>query len=181
MARNLAAWVLVVAGALIAMITLHEVGHVVAARLLGDSTATFRLVYRGPDGSCIGCSFVDVTALGDDELLVVSGAGVAATQALAVAGIAVIGRVDASRPALRRAVVAVTGLCPLDAPYQAIQGFRTSIPPQQFPTQIDAVDFSHLLGTRIGTDPRVVTWSLVILAVGWTVGLLATLRYRWPR
>ena len=170
-------WASLIACALVVMVTVHELGHVIAARILGDRSATFLLYDGSADGRCIGCTIIDVEALSDADLLVVSAAGVLATQSVALLAVVIWGRVGPSRPTIRRALATLVVSCALDGPYQAIQGFRTSIPPSRFPTGIDAVDLAHLVEDRTGIGSAVATWVLLVVSLAW-LGVLATLGRR---
>lgn len=70
----------------VAMILVHEVGHTVVARLLGDSRATFILY----SSHCIGCNLYDSQRLSPLENAAVSLGGVLATAVVTVAAIGIL-------------------------------------------------------------------------------------------
>jgi hypothetical protein len=71
----------------LAMIIVHEVGHTVVARLLGDGRATFTLY----SSHCIGCNLYDSQRLGPLANAAVSLGGVLFTGLLTVGALGVLG------------------------------------------------------------------------------------------
>ncbi|MCP3974647.1 MAG: hypothetical protein GY926_27325 [bacterium] len=160
-------WLALACVALFVAINIHEIGHVVVARVMGDSSATYHLYENSLDQRSIGHTSINDAALTADDLIAVYAAGVATTQILAVIAGALLRRLDGSNSKARPILISLIAACLLDAFFQALQGFRTSIPPSRFPTGVDAVDFAHLIETRIGVDSTLTTWCMLLLSLGW--------------
>lgn len=171
-----AIWLLLICAALAVMINIHEIGHVLIARISGDPTASYRLYFNGPNRSCIGCAFINYNTLTANDLIVVNAAGVVTTQLLAVLAAATLRYRSDLNKILERSLIALTGVCLLDAGYQAFQGFQTTIPPNRFPTDVDAADFAFLVGAKTNLDSRTVTIGLAVLTLAWITSFLATAR-----
>lgn len=67
---------------LFAMVNVHEVGHTVFARLLGDDSAHYVLYQVQGRSTCLGCNFYDSSRLGDLANVLVNLGGVIFTQLL---------------------------------------------------------------------------------------------------
>ncbi len=67
---------------LIVMVNVHEVGHTVFARLLGDDSAHYVLYEAQGRSTCLGCNLYDSSRLGDVANVLVNFGGVVFTQLL---------------------------------------------------------------------------------------------------
>jgi hypothetical protein len=154
---------------LVAFTVVHETGHTLLARLLGDPDSTFYLVRVGPGGRglCLGCNITDHGRLTPAGNLVVSVGGLLATQAVAL--LALLGRRYASGDwGLRRLVTAIAlGFAFLDVPVQAIQGLLYDIERQTWPTGVDLVDAMLLISAATGVTQAVLKTILALLAVAY--------------
>lgn len=109
---------LVAAAVIVAgMLLWHGVGHAVAARLAGDSTATFTLFRHTSAITCLGCSHYDSAALGSVGNMLVNAAGVIATQLAVVVAVLLLTGVPRAHRAVRvgLGLVAVVGMADLAA------------------------------------------------------------------
>jgi len=172
-----ALWVVLVCVALVVMINIHEIGHVLVARISGDSAASYHLYYSSPNRSCIGCAFVDYNDLTSNDLIAVNAAGVVTTQIVAVLAALTLRYRTNLHKISQRSLIALIGVCLLDAGYQTFQGFKTPIPPNQFPTNVDAADFALLLGAKTNLGSNTVMISLAVLTLAWIVTFLTTARH----
>jgi hypothetical protein len=67
---------------LFVMVNVHEIGHTVFARLLGDDSAHYVLYQAQGRSTCMGCNLYDSSRLGDAANVVVNLGGVIFTQLL---------------------------------------------------------------------------------------------------
>ncbi len=112
-----------------------------------------------------------------NDLIAVNAAGVMSTQLLAVCAAVILRYRSSLNKNVERSLLALIGTCLLDAGYQVFQGLQTSIPPNRFPTNVDAADFAFLVGTKTGLDSRTVTVGLAVLAFAWIAGFLVATRF----
>lgn len=126
-------------------VVVHEMGHTLAARVLGDPDSTFYLVRITEQSTCLGCNITDVTRLTRGENVAVSLAGLFATQLLALlllaAGTLLVARRFLSRLLAGSAVVAVAA----DVLVQGSQGLLYDIADHTWPTNVDLMDVMLLV------------------------------------
>src|SRR5437868_3645134 len=89
------------------MVNVHEIGHTLVARLLGDASAHYVLYESGGHSSCLGCNLYDSSKLSDNANAIVNFGGVLSTQALCWGAIVLLAR--RSRPRLEP-WMALTGI-----------------------------------------------------------------------
>jgi hypothetical protein len=72
---------------LVVFTVIHELGHTILARLLGDPNSVFYLVKIEADSACLGCNIYDQGKLSWGANLFVSLGGLLATQFVALAAL----------------------------------------------------------------------------------------------
>jgi hypothetical protein len=158
--------------ALFVFVNLHEIGHTVLARLLGDPQSVYYLVQIQGDHQCFGCNIYDPHKLVWGANLAVTAAGVIFSQASAI-GLIVLWR--KAKPAwLRQALLTSVIVFLFDFPLQVFQAFRPDVAYQTDYTNVDLADFTWLLETNLGI-PLVA--SRVILAGMCALYLWAMIRW----
>ncbi|RME06930.1 MAG: hypothetical protein D6803_05265 [Anaerolineae bacterium] len=128
--------------AFILFLLVHEGGHTLVARLLGDAQATFYLIRFSATGNirCIGCNITDYALFSPWESVLVSLGGLLATQAMALAGLGLL-LWACPTGAGRRALAALAGgYVMLDVPVQVVQALRYPLEGQIWPTNVDLLD-----------------------------------------
>ncbi len=142
-----------------ACINIHEIGHVVAARLLGASDATYALYTRTDVGFAIGYYVYDPSQISPLAAAVVTVAGLLFSQATAVILLAFRG--VWVRSWFKREVTAVAALVFfLDAPWQVWQGVVTNIHRHGGETGKDLVNFIYLINRELDIN-------ITLLKAGW--------------
>src|SRR2546426_7898883 len=110
------------------MVNVHEVGHTVFARLLGDDSAHYVLYQAQGRNTCLGCNLYDSSRLGDVANVLVNFGGVVFTQLLS--WIALVLLAGGERALIKRwmllSVIAITWCG--DAILQLVQGVVANIP-----------------------------------------------------
>jgi hypothetical protein len=156
---------------LFVMVNVHEVGHTVFARLLGDGSAHYVLYQDQGQSSCIGCNFYDSSRLGDAANVLVNFGGVIFTQLICWAAILLLA--GGERAVLRRwmLLTAIVITWSGDLVLQLVQGLQATIP-QLLPRGPE----------RTYTDYQAVVWFMRdltgVAASDLKVGLLlATIAY----
>jgi hypothetical protein len=110
------------------MVNVHEVGHTVFARLLGDDSAHYVLYEAQGRSTCLGCNLYDSSRLGDAANVLVNFGGLIFTQLLCWTAIVLLA--GGERGVLRRwwllTAIVVTWLG--DIILQLVQGLPANIP-----------------------------------------------------
>jgi hypothetical protein len=163
---------------LLSFVVLHEVGHTVLARLLGDPDSVFYLVQIDPDGegACLGCNIYDHTQLSPAGNFVVSLGGLLFTQATALVALFLIPKVTMRSKARRFLSAIALGFAFLDVPVQVIQGLLYDLEQNTFPTNVDLMDAMLLASRATGASQAVLKAILVVLAVAYLVIFWRTYR-----
>jgi hypothetical protein len=153
--------------ALFIFVNLHEIGHTLFARLLGDPQSVYYLVQIEGDHQCFGCNIYDTAKLTWGANLAVAVAGVLFSQAAALALIAGWRR---AHPAwLRQALLIGVVVFLFDFPLQVLQAFRPDVAYQTGYTNVDFADFTWLLQAHLGiplVGSRVILAALCALYLG---------------
>jgi hypothetical protein len=113
---------------LFVMINVHEIGHTMLARLLGDSSAHYVLFQDQERSGCMGCNLYDSSQLGDVANVVVNFGGVIFTQLLCWTAILLLAR---GGPAPLRRWLLLTAIVITwsgDVVLQLVQGLAADIP-----------------------------------------------------
>jgi hypothetical protein len=113
---------------LFVMVNVHEVGHTIFARLLGDDSAHYVLYQAQGRSACLGCNLYDSSRLGDVANALVNLGGVVFTQLLCWTAIFVLasGVLTAVRPWMLLSIIAITWFG--DLILQLVQGLAANIP-----------------------------------------------------
>ena len=113
---------------LFVMVNVHEVGHTVFARLLGDDSAHYAIYQVQGRGACLGCNFYDSSRLGDLANVLVNFGGVIFTQLLCWTAILLLA--GGERPLLKRwmLLTAIVVTWSGDVILQLVQGLQANIP-----------------------------------------------------
>ncbi len=159
----------------------HELGHTVVARLSGDPNSYFTLYRSDANGTCLGCNVYDPDRLTRNENMLVSLAGLLATQMAAWALLAVSGSV-AEHPfwerLLRRSALAFAFL---DVIVQVVQGLLYDLGRQTFPTNVDLVDFMLLTSQATGAGQALMKTALWVLGSLYLAAFLLVYRRAFSR
>lgn len=156
---------------LLVLIFIHELGHTLLARLLGDPNAVFYL-YRAEEHSrCLGCTLYDISKLSWGSHLIVSIGGLFATQTIALLTLVFLRfrQFESRLPQTIFSMIAVTFVF-FDVPLQMIQSLTSDLERSTWPTGMDLVDLMLLLQQRLHFNPLLLkgaflSVSLVYLAV----------------
>ncbi|RMG97562.1 MAG: hypothetical protein D6706_08370 [Chloroflexi bacterium] len=154
------------------MLVLHELGHTIFARLLGDQTAVFYLYRRFENGGfCIGCNIYNAEALSSSALLLVSLAGLLFTQLIAI-GLLYLRR-HAQNPSFLHQVTSIwLAVFVLDMPTQLLQIFQVDPARVNRLTNIDLVDTVYIIWQTTGFPvllTRFVVLGLGVLYLTWVI------------
>lgn len=156
---------------LISFVVIHELGHTLLARLLGDPNSVFYLVRIEKHSACLGCNIYDQTRLSWGANLTVSLGGLLATQIAAIGALFAL-RFDFGLRTFRRLLVWIgLGFAFLDVPVQVVQGMLYNLNQQSFPTNVDLVDFMLLLQEKTGASQSLMKGLLVMAALLYLVGM----------
>jgi hypothetical protein len=168
---------------LFVMVNVHEVGHTVFARLLGDDSAHYVLYQAQGNSACLGCNLYDSSRLGDGANVFVNLGGVAFTQLLCWTAIFLLasGQRTVVKPWMLLSAIAITWFG--DVILQLVQGLEASIP-QDLPRGPDSsyTDYLAVLwfirdqtgaavsNMKAGLVVATIAYSgLVLLATRWAV------------
>lgn len=166
---------------LIVMVNVHEVGHTVFARLLGDDSAHYVLYQAQGSSACMGCNLYDSSRLGDVANVLVNFGGVVFTQLLcwiAILLLAIRGRAVV-KPWMLLSAIAITWSG--DVILQLAQGLAATVP-QDLPrgpesTYTDYQAIVWFVRDQTGVAASDLKTVLLLATIGYsTVLLLAT---RW--
>ena len=162
---------------LLGFTVVHEVGHTVLARLLGDPAATFHLYKITRTSLCLGCSIYDETKLTPFGNLLVSIGGLLFTQGTAIL-ILFLARRAALGTFCRRLLIGCgLAFAFLDVPVQVVQGLSAKVAQQSGLTGVDLADFLYLSSRQTGISPTYLKVGLLLVALVYLVVV-----YRWrPR
>jgi hypothetical protein len=167
--------VISVPAAFFVMLNVHEVGHTVFARLLGDSSAMYYLYMPQPGGGyCVGCNIYDEAALSFMGNVIVTWGGIAFTQAMAVAILFI--RTRGKHPLLRQFASVLAVICVIDFAFQVLGGLVTIVPEQVSLTGIDMVDFIYLVSNGSNINPMIVKLGLCSALAAYLVWFIKAFR-----
>jgi hypothetical protein len=154
---------------ILSFVVVHEVGHTVLARLLGDPESVFYLVQIDPggEGACLGCNIYDHTLLSPPGNFVVSLGGLLFTQATALIALFVMLRFPIRTLPRRLLAPIALGFAFLDVPVQVIQGLLYNIERHTWPTNVDLMDAMLLISQATGGPQALLKIILAVLAVAY--------------
>jgi len=161
-------------GLLLLFVVIHELGHTLTARLLGDPESTFYLVRIEENSTCLGCNISDYTKISPLGNLLVSLAGLTSTSlvGLGLIFLSAWGRL----PLLLQRWLVRTGLAYvfLDSLVQGLQGLLYDIEKNTWPTNVDLMDFMLLLQRFTGSSQVAMKIGLLVFFILYlaAVGLL---------
>ena len=168
---------------LFVMANVHEVGHTVFARLLGDDSAHYVLYQARGSGACMGCNLYDSSRMGDLANVLVNLGGVIFTQLLCWAAILLLALRDVFKQWMLLTVIGITWLG--DAILQLVQGLQVNIPehlargPES--TYIDYGAVVWFLRDYTGTSASDLKAAMVLATIGYTGLLLLATRWALTR
>ena len=170
---------------LIVMVNVHEVGHTVFARLLGDDSAHYVLYEAQGRSTCLGCNLYDSSRLGDVANVLVNFGGVVFTQLLS--WIAIVLLAGGERAVIKRwmllSVIAITWSG--DVILQLVQGIQANIPdvlargPETTYTDYQAVVW--FIRDQTGAAVSDLKAALVLATIGYSALLLLATRWALKR
>jgi len=150
---------------LIAFIVVHELGHTILARLLGDPNSTFYLAKIGEDSACCGFTIYDTARLSWGGNLTVSLGGLLATQLVALIALFLL-RLRRDNFLWRRTFsIIALGFAFLDVSVQIIQGLLYNLDHHVWPTNVDLMDVMLLLQPKVGASQILFKGLLLTIAV----------------
>jgi len=155
---------------LIGFTVVHEMGHTILARILGDPASTFYLAKIEEDSACLGCNIYDYTKLTSSENLLVSAGGLLATQIVAIMLLLFSKTVAGTAWITRLSGRLALGFAFLDITVQGIQGLLYNIEQHTWPTNVDPMDIMLLISAETGASQ---TPMKIALAGGAAAYLLA--------
>ena len=168
---------------LFVMVNVHELGHTVFARLLGDDSAHYVLYQPGGSGACMGCNLYDSSRIGDLGNVLVNLGGVIFTQLLCCAAILLLASQTVLKQWMLLTVIGITWLG--DAILQLVQGLQVNIPeqlargPESTYTDYGAVVW--FLRDQTGAAASDLKEAMVLATVGYTALLLLAIRWALTR
>jgi hypothetical protein len=148
---------------LVAFIVIHELGHTILARLLGDPNAVFYLAKMDEDSTCLGCNIYDPAKLSWGANLVVSLGGLLATQLFALVALFRLRSGPANISWQRILSTVALGFAFLDVPLQVVQGLFYNLDRHSWPTNVDLMDFMLLLQAKLGASQLLLKGFLFIV------------------
>lgn len=157
---------------LVVFTVVHELGHTILARLMGDPDSVFYLYKIEETSACLGCNIYNQTRLSYAGNLIVSIAGLGFTQVAAF--LALIGRRYVRTDTFPQRLLNAVGLsfAFLDVPVQVIQGLLYDISRHTWPTNVDLMDFMLLITMRTGASQGVMKTILVLITIAYLYGVV---------
>jgi hypothetical protein len=163
--------------ALPAQVVLHELGHIAAARLMGDSGATLHLTPRAPAGSLwIGAAHYDGATRSAAGQVAASLGGLLLTQCVALA--LLVGSVPWPQRARTYAAVAV-GAFLLDVPAQVVGALIAEVAQPPRLSGVDLADVMSVVHAWTGASVVGMKTGLLFLLAGYALGWGYALRRRF--
>lgn len=154
------------------MLVVHELGHTLLARQLGDPEARFYLWQSGPGGDwCLGCNIYDEASFAPGPAILTNLGGVLATQAVVMLALLLFGWVRAADWRGRFLAVTIWAYA-IDPPFQVAQGLLYDIERHRWPSGVDMVDVMLLVSRETGAPQELMKAGLVAGTVVY-LGLLA--------
>jgi hypothetical protein len=172
-------------GFLFVMVNVHEVGHTLFARLLGDDSAHYALYQAQGSSACMGCNLYDSSRLGDVANILVNFGGVASTQLLCWIAILMLAfpKPAVVRPWMLLSAVAITWSG--DVVLQLAQGLAATVPvnmargPERTYTDYQAVLW--FLRDQTGVAASDLKAVLLLATIGYSTLLFLATRWALDR
>jgi peptidase M50B-like protein len=169
---------------LLLMVNVHEVGHTVFARLLGDGSAHYVLYQQRGSSTCMGCNLYDSSRLENVANALVNLGGVIFTQLLGWSAILLLAR---GRPAAPRwlLLTAIVITWSGDVILQLVQGLLANVP-QELPrgperTYTDYLAVVWFLRNQTGADASDLKIGLLIGTIVYSTLLVLATRWALER
>jgi hypothetical protein len=162
------------------MVNVHEIGHTVFARMLGDDSAHYVLYQQQGTSTCMGCNLYDSSQLGNVANVFVNLGGVISTQLLCWTAVLLLARGKRNIPRwMLLSAIAFTWA--LDLILQFVQGLQANVP-QDLPRGPDSTYTDYLavvwfMRNETGADASDLKLGLLIGTIAYS-GLLL-LATRW--
>jgi hypothetical protein len=177
---NIILYILLIPVFLITFTVIHELGHTILARLLGDPDSVFYLARIEEHSACLGCNIYDPSKLSWGANLIVSLGGLFASQLAALTALFLL-RFRFENRFLRQILATIAlGFAFLDVPVQVIQGLIYNLNQQTFATNVDLVDAMLLIQEKLGASQLVLKGLLIILAMLYLFGFVFLYRLNRP-
>ena len=166
------------------MVNVHEIGHTVFARLLGDDSAHYVLYQQQGSSTCMGCNLYDSSRLGNVGNVLVNLGGVIFTQLLGWTAVLLLA---IGRPAIPRwmLLTAIVITWSGDVILQLVQGLLTTVP-QELPrgperTYTDYLAVVWFLRNQTGADASDLKVGLLIGTIAYSALLFLATRWALKR
>ena len=179
--RTVSALLIFAPFAFLIMINVHEIGHTLLARALGDGDAVYYLYKQfDADKACFGCNIYDARKLSELGNLLVSLGGVLASQ-LVVFALVWVWRRRAWVREPRYLIVTAIILFASDVPFQVFRGIQADIASQAGLVRVDLADFLYLLHRMFAIPLDVGKIGLLVVAVLYCLLVFRSVRRQWRR
>lgn len=155
---------------LVAYISIHEIGHTIPARLLGDPNAVYYLIKIDQYSQAIGRTDYDIAKLSWGANLIVTMGGVLGTQVVALIALFLL-RLRPENRLLARTLSIVAFTFAFDVPFQLMQGLAYRGTPH-WPTNVDFMDIVLLLQMQLHASQPLLKSLLVVVVVLYLVGFV---------
>ena len=147
------------------MINVHEIGHTLLARALGDEDAVYYLYKQfDVDKACFGCNIYDARKLSRFANMLVTLGGVLASQ-LIVFVLVWVWRRRAWVHDHRYLIVTAIIIFASDVPFQVSRGIQADVASQTGLLRIDLADFLYLLHGTFAIPPDAGKIGLLVVAI----------------
>jgi hypothetical protein len=176
---NIILYILLIPVFLITFTVIHELGHTILARLLGDPDSVFYLARIEENSACLGCNIYDPSKLSWGANLIVSLGGLFASQLAALTALFLL-RLNFDSRLLRGVLATIAlGFAFLDVPGQVIQGLIYNLNQQTFATNVDLLDAMLLIQEKLGASQLLLKGLITAAAILYLFGFV--LFYRLSR
>lgn len=174
--RRLSAIIVFAPIAFLIMINVHEIGHTLLARALGDEDAAYYLYKKfDVDKACLGCNIYDERKLSEFGNMLVSLGGVLSTQLVVWVLVWVWSR-RVRLPDHRHLLVTAIIVFASDVPFQVFRGIQADVAGQARLVRIDLADFVFLLHSAFGIPVDAGKIGLFVLAITYCLLLFSAVR-----
>lgn len=157
---------------LISFVVVHEAGHTILARLLGDPDSIFYLVNIDENNFCLGCNIYDPLKLSWGGNLIVSLGGLLATQTVALLALLLLNLRYSNDLSRRLLSIFALAFAFLDVPLQVLQGLAYNLNSNTWPTNVDLLDYLLLVQAKLGGSQLLLKGILLTVALIYLSGFL---------
>jgi hypothetical protein len=179
--RRLLAIILFAPVIFLVMVNIHEIGHTLLARALGDEDAVYYL-YRefDTDKACFGCNIYNPRKLTAFENTLVTVAGVLSSQ-LVVLGLLWLWSRRTRHPGHHYLMVTAIIIFASDVPFQVFRGIRADVASQTGLVRVDLADFLYILHRTLALPVDAGKIGLLLVAAAYCLWLFRAVRSRLKR